>query len=456
VAVLPFTNLSSDPEDAFFAAGIHDTVLHELAKIRALNVIGRTSVLQYANGQTPISEIAETLNVETVLEATVQYADDQVRITAQLIDPDTGAHLWSGNYDRPFKDIFAIQSEIATHIAMALEAELLPAERKSIENAPTDSPEAYALYLQGLALPNWLLATDDDVRAALSYLDQAIELDPEFALAYARRAMRLRQLSIPEYARREEQFELLEKALELDPGLGIAHAAIAALHANESRWEEARRACESAVEASPKNSIVLADCARTYAILDQPEQTSALVSRALELDPDNAEMHQSAGESLLAVPNTEEAIAVLQRAVQLEPRAALTRIQLGRVLPAEGRQTEALEQLRIAEGLLAGDEIAGWAFIAYGYGLLNRDDDAARAFAVWEERQLRLRGSPGCQFFAYLGIRDYPKALTCINENIQDETYGLGQRFIKVNAFNDPILDQPEFVEVRSRLGFRE
>ena len=181
VAVLPFENLSPDPDNAYFAAGIHDTILNELAKLRNMNVIARTSVLPYADGQTPIPDIARELNVGTVMEGTVQYAEGRILVTAQLIDPETSAHLWSDNYDREFADIFAIQSDIAMNIANALEAEFSLEEQESIERIPTQSPAAYALYLQGLSAAT--------AESFYSFINQAVAVDPQFALAYAQRAV---------------------------------------------------------------------------------------------------------------------------------------------------------------------------------------------------------------------------------------------------------------------------
>lgn len=150
VAVLVFENLSANLDHAYFAAGIHDTILNELAKISDLNVIARTTMLRYANTDKSIAQIADELNVETVMEGSVQYAEGRVLVTAQLIDPKTDAHLWSANYDREFAGIFALQTEIASKIAAALEAKLLPAERADIETPMTSSPEAYALYLRAV------------------------------------------------------------------------------------------------------------------------------------------------------------------------------------------------------------------------------------------------------------------------------------------------------------------
>jgi TolB-like protein len=149
VAVLPFENLSPDPDNAYFAAGIHEEVLNQLAKIDALNIIARTSMLQYADQTKSIPEIADELNVETVMEGSVRFADDRVLVTAQLIDPVTNSHLWSESYNREFADIFAIQADIAMNIANALEAEFSLEEQAQIEELPTDSPEGLRTLSQG-------------------------------------------------------------------------------------------------------------------------------------------------------------------------------------------------------------------------------------------------------------------------------------------------------------------
>ncbi len=182
VAVLPLENLSPNPDDAYFAAGLHEAILSQLSKLSALNVIARTSVAQYANSDKSIVQIAEELNVETVMEGSVRYADNRVLVTAQLIDPETNVHLWSDSYNRDFADVFAIQADIAVNIANALEAEFSLAEQQSIERLPTASTAAYARYLRSIAtlvLPN------------VQYLDEAIALDPDFGLAYATKAYAL-------------------------------------------------------------------------------------------------------------------------------------------------------------------------------------------------------------------------------------------------------------------------
>ena len=220
VAVLPFQNLSPDPNNAYFAAGIHESTLNQLAKIRDLSVIARTSVMQYEEDPPPIPEIAEALKVEMVMEGSVRYANGRVLITAQLIDGRTGTHLWSDEYDRDLADVFAVQADIATRIAMSLEAELSLEEQQRIERVPTDSPEAYALYLRALELIG--PRPDADDASALSLLQEAVEIDPGFAIAHARIANLYFDGNRDRLATVSAQ-----RALSIDPDVGYAYITLA-------------------------------------------------------------------------------------------------------------------------------------------------------------------------------------------------------------------------------------
>jgi TolB-like protein len=181
IAVLPFENLSPDPDNAYFAAGIHEEIINQLVKIRDLSVIARTSVMQYAGVHKPIVEIANDLNVSTVMAGRVRYAGNRVRITAQLIDGESGTNLWSEAYEEDLENVFGIQLDIATQIAGTLEAELSPTERERIARRATDSPEAYTHYLR--ALNSW--GTFAPTSAIHRELEAAVELDPDFAAALA-------------------------------------------------------------------------------------------------------------------------------------------------------------------------------------------------------------------------------------------------------------------------------
>ena len=266
VAVLPFENLSPNPDDAFFAAGIHEEILNQLAKLRNLSVISRTSVLRYKDTDLTIPAIAAELHVQSVMEGSVGYAGDRVRIAAQLIDAETDEHLWSEIYERDISDVFAIQTDIAINIAIniarALEAEFSLAERESIETSLTDSPQAYAAYLRAIASVADIAPLMDPQDVVLFHrnLDEAIAADPRFAQAHALKAFEYAFSAIRTYplanASGGAAYEALAReqamlALQADPDLGTAHDALAILNMLARRGPEARAAFERALSNKP-------------------------------------------------------------------------------------------------------------------------------------------------------------------------------------------------------------
>ena len=289
VAVLPFENLSPDPSNAYFAAGIHDTILSELAKIRDMNVIARSSVLIYADRQTAISQIAEELNVETVMEGTVQYADNRVRITAQLIDPETGSQLWSETYYRDFADIFVIQSEIAIRIAMELEAELLPEERERLATAPTENMAALGAYFLGKQ--HLEERTTDDLLQSIEYFQSAVKLDPYFALAYS--GLADAYMVLPEYSPsvdsemvRIESEAAANAAYSLDPRLPEALTSMAwsrLIHGYD--WDGAEELLRRALEIQRQNLNALHWLSHVLSWRGEKEEALELAERAVVVDP---------------------------------------------------------------------------------------------------------------------------------------------------------------------------
>ena len=240
VAVLPFENLSPDPADAYFATGLHEEVLNQLAKIRALNVIARTTMRQYKNTPKPLRQVADELNVETVMEGNVRYADNRVRVTAQLIDPDTGVHLWSETYEHEFKNIFAIESDIAMNVANALQAEFSLAEQEAIEQVPSISPEAYELYLSARTYDRQ--GTGEAVTLGLERIDRALALAPEFAPGWTLKAW-LHVYGAGRTGVAAEHYEgvvrAARRALALDPNQADAHAALTLQMTYTGDWLQA-------------------------------------------------------------------------------------------------------------------------------------------------------------------------------------------------------------------------
>src|SRR6266581_1124338 len=233
IAVLPFDNLSRDPDNAYFAEGVQDEILTRLAKVADLKVISRTSTQHFKSAPDNLPQIAKRLGVVHVLEGSVQKSNDQVRVNVQLINALTDAHLWAETFDRKLTDIFSVESEIAKTIADTLQAKLTGSEKTAMSKKPTEDPEAHELYLKGRFF--WNKRTADDLRRSIDYFDQAIAKDPNYALAYAGLAQAWNLLPAFNGGAPKDCFPKAEssarKALALDDTLSDAHAALASLTA---------------------------------------------------------------------------------------------------------------------------------------------------------------------------------------------------------------------------------
>jgi len=434
VAVLPFENLSLDPEDAFFASGIHEETLNQLAKLRNLSVISRTSMLRYADSDLSIPEIAEELNVQTVMEGSVRYAADRVRITVQLIDAATDEHLWSEVYERDFADIFAIQSDIAMNIANALEAEFSLEEQESIEKIPTRSVAAYELYLQATA-------TGLDGRIAIdtahSLLDRAIELDPEFALAYARRAGLYQN---------REAIDDAQKALSLDPNLPSAHLVLSLSDVLGWRWSEGRERLERALELAPNAPQVLIQYAWVNAISGQHDEAMRDAQRALALDPNDPGgiVHLFASYVYLLAGRDSEAQRIFREANEQNPTSYLFYAWLSRMLRGNPSEAEELA-LKAVEYYLEGG--AGRHYVTYSLALAGLQDEAVRF-----DPDVDAPGPAGLRMMRALAHGDQQRALDVLNRTTETRSrYGYGLILLSHNVWRDPVLDRAEFVEARTR-----
>src|SRR5216110_3135521 len=325
VAVLPFENLSSDKENAFFAQGIQDEIITTLSKISGLRVISRTSTARYNSAPENLPEIARQLRVSNVLEGSVQKAGDRVHINVQLIQADNDAHLWAQSYDRQLMDIFSVEAEVAKSIADSLQATLSPQEKARVETKPTTNADAYVLYLRGREYqtrPDNLL---QDFRSAINLYDQAVKLDPKFALAHARLSATAGVVyhfyEPTEMWKQKAQIEALE-SLRLQPNLGEGHLALglyhyyveadynaalrelalatealpndgdvglytAAVHRRAGHFTKALAAYEHAEQLDPRNSITLYDASQTYFGLRDWRTAAERMDRVLALFPDS-------------------------------------------------------------------------------------------------------------------------------------------------------------------------
>jgi len=461
VAVLPFENLSPNSEDAYFAAGIHEEILNQLARLRDLNVIARTSVMQYAGAARPIREIADELNVGAVVEGSVRYAGKRVRVTAQLIDGKTGMHRWTEAYDRDLANIFAIQTDIATHIASELNATLTASERENLTEHPTNSTEAYRLYLKTMAdveapdptgLPS-LRAT------AQSRLDRALELDENFAAAHARKAelfLSSRQNDpVPPGAWPNHRSELdrlivehAGRALELEPSLGYAYTVLGALHLYAWRSAEAGKAFASAVALGPNDARVRYWYGAFECCHDRFDAAADLLTRASELDPNSPLIAAELSYNLWQSGQIDAAEDAIRRCLQLDP-GGIWQLFLAGFELACGREDKALEATRAADKLMPREASPGIrAHTGWFYGRLGEHADAQRIFDEISATAKLRYVDPASWAWAHIGIGDYDRALDLYTEVRRDVSVVQDPWVIHLarqNFCSDPILDEPRF-----------
>lgn len=323
IAVLPFTNLSGDTSKDYFSDGMSEELLNLLARVPGLQVASRTSAFAYKGRSVDIRQVGRDLGVETVLEGSVRQAGDQVRITAQLIDTETGFHLWSETYDRQLADIFQVQDEIAGAIVDKLRIQLAPQEQQLAQRkrAPTQNVEAYELYLQGQAV--WKKRGEDNLKRAIELYQAALARDPAFARAHA--ALASAYVVMPGYTKEqgdEGKFLRLaetsaRQALVLDPNIGEAHAVLAQINADRGDFLDAESGFFFAISLEPNEptphhwySILLSKVGRLQAALNQAR-------RAYELDPSSAVLAANLANALLQLGQNDEAQKFANLAAEL-------------------------------------------------------------------------------------------------------------------------------------------
>ena len=443
VAVLPFLNLSTDPENEYFADGITEDVIAHLSKIRAMEVISRASVMQFKQREQGMKEIAATLGATAVLDGSVRRAGDRVRIVATLLDSATDQHLWAETYDREMTDIFAIQTDVALHIAAALKTQLTSDEQTRVHRKPTRDLQAYHLFLQGRrCLSSW---TTVAVQDAIDCFERAIARDPSFALAYANLSMA--HIEIAEsgarppsgaYATAEETARV---ALKLDPELSAAHCTLGYIKAvRELDWAGAEQEFKRALQLSPSNADALDLYGRLCSALGRHDEAIGLVERARELDPLAHRMDLAT--ALLRAGRYDDAVVRARDAVELDPvhdRAVAT---LGWAYLLSGRTDDGLAQLEHAVSL--SPENTMWlGQLGAAYGLAGKPAKVGEILRDVEARGKSAYVSPYHLAYAHMGVGDVERALDFLERAVSERgggTYGIKSSFLFL-----PLRPHPRF-----------
>ncbi len=458
IAVLPLVNISQDNEDDYFAEGMTEELISQLAKISGLSVIARTSVMKYKNTQMNIKEIGRELDVGTILEGSVRKTSDKARITIQLIDVETQEHLWVEDYDRELKDIFAIQSDIALRIANELKIQLVASEKQQIEKMGTENAEAYRLNLLGKHHLNQ--RTSESIFKGIEYFNRAIELDPNYAFPYVGIADCYTLIGGAGYGSfsRDEAIILakdaVNNALQIDNSLADAYNSLAYLQFRlEWDWEAAESNFEKAIELKPGFAAAYERYALFLALLGRHDEALPLMLRAQDLDPISASVSTGVGRIYHFSRQYDKAIDQFNRTLELDPDYVEAVFGRGLSYSQMSRYDDAISELQKAIGLSNG-RLVIISTLGRVYAMAGLNEEALKIY----EQLINLSHDKHVSPF-YFGVIDaalgnYDTALDSLFE-AYNEHFGI-MVYIKASPIYDKLRSEPRFIKLMQMIGLEK
>jgi TolB-like protein/Flp pilus assembly protein TadD len=453
IAVLPFDNLSRDPDNAFFAEGVQDEILTRLAKVADLKVIARTSTQKFKSAPENLPDIAKQLGALNILEGSVQKVNDQVRVNVQLINALTNAHLWAEIYDRKLSDIFAVQSDIAKTVADTLQAKLTGSEKQMMAAQATTDTTAYELYHKGRSL--WGKRTGDNIPKAIAFYEQAIARDPNYALAYA--GLSSAYILAPFYAgadRREAGSKAKEaalKALRLDPNLAEAHTALGkVLFFGEIDLAGAMREYKRAIELKPND----ADAHHWYgndtlSALEQFEEAIVEGRRSVELDPLSVVINADLGITFFYARRYDESAKQLRKTLDLDPTSFYTHYNLGILLQVTGDLSGAIAEYEKAKQL--GDNTYVSTLYAQAKALAGDKDVALRMLSDLDKMSQQREVVGYLRALLYLSLNNKEEALRWLEQGYAERD-GSNISTIKVDPLLVSLHGDPQFEALAEKI----
>jgi TolB-like protein/Tfp pilus assembly protein PilF len=453
IAVLPFDNLSRDPDNLYFAEGVQDEILTRLAKVADLKVISRTSTQHFKSVPENLPQIAKQLGVTNILEGSVQKVKDQVRVNVQLINALTDAHLWADIYDRKLTDLFAVESDIAKTIADTLQAKLTGSESTAMSNKPTENPEAYELYLKGRFF--WNKRTGQDLKTACDYFQQAIAIDPHYATAYAGLAESYILIPLFDAGFPQDYFPkakaAAERAIELQETSAEAHTALGLLLCfSDVNFVQSEKEFKRAIELNPNyatahhwfgNALLVA--------LGRFDQAISENKRAVELDPLSLIINADLGSTFMLARQYDQAIAQLQRTLTLDDKFGYTHWNLGEALYLKGNTAAAIAEYQKARTLDDDPQIV--ALLGRAYADTGQKDQALELVRELEARarQQFVRGY--LMAVVYIGLGDKTKAIDYLEREYQNHD-NIDTAWIRADPMLDPLRGDPRFEALAEKI----
>jgi serine/threonine-protein kinase len=457
IAVLPLENLSGDPEQEYFADGMTEALISELTKISGLQrVISRTSVMRYKGVRKSMPEIARELNVGIMVEGSVLLVGERVRITAQLIEAETDRHIWADSYERDLSNILELQRELARTIAQEIKIALTPEEETRLTKSPQVNPEAYHLYLRGRFF--WNRRTEEDLKKAFEYFEEAIEIDPDYALAYI--GLADSYLTIPDYSSfpPDEAYskarELTTKALELDSELAEAHNSLAVVLSNFWNWEEAEREFNRTIELNPNYATAHHWYAFHLIFMARIDEAIEEIKRAHELDPLSLVINRNMGQMLYYGRQYDKAIESLQRTLELDPNFVYTHLGLGWVYLKKSMYDEALRVLLKERQLSAIWDPYIEAWIGVAYALMGKREEAHQILNDFLERSKQTYVPPYCLAIIYFALGEKEQGFIWLERGYEKRDKRLA--FLQLDPVFESISSDPRYIVLLKKMGLEK
>lgn len=454
VAVLPLENLSHDPEQEYFADGMTEELITNLGKISALRVISRTSVMRYKGTKRPLPEIARELNVDAIVEGTVQRYGNHVRITVNLLHAPTDRHLWAESYERDLQDVLVLQGEVARSVAGEIRIKLMPQEQIRLASVRPVDPEAYQDYLKGKYYTSkW---TEEGFKKAVVSFRQAIDLDPTYAPAYEGLAEVYSWEGAWGLQSSAEAYPLAKsaalKALELDEALADAHAALGQIKfVYDWDWSGAEHELKRATILNPNSSNAHFYYGWFLTAMGRSDEAVGETKKALELDPLTPTTNLQLGWVLYYARRHDESIVQLKKTLELAPDLVYANMELGWNYAQKRMYQEAVLQCRRAVSVMPEDQIVlGGCAGVYGYAGRRQDDRAL----LDRLQKLSARGyvDPYSMIWGYDGLGDNDHAMKWLERAYRERSASL--HAIRVELWTDRLRSDPRFQDLLHRMNF--
>lgn len=454
IVVLPLQNLSGDPAQEYFADGMTDALIGDLAQLGALRVISRTSAMHYKGTNKSLPEIARELKVDAVVEGTVQRSGDRVHVRAQLIHAPSDSHLWTAEYDRDLRDAFDLQSEVARAIASEVRIKITPAEQRLLVSKRVIAREAIDNYLQGRYFLN--SRTEQNMRKAIEFFQSAIQADPNYAQAYAGLADCYNQLGtvmigvMPPSEARKTAEAAAKKALEIDNDVAEAHATLGYVNYFNWNWTTAEEEFKRSIDLNPNYASAHSQYAYYLVALGRFDEALAETNRAQELDPLSLSISAGRGFILENARRYEESIDQLRRVIAIDPNYYQAHWFLGLTYVANNQLPEAINEAEKAVEV-SGRAPAALGVLGFAYGMAGKEREARRVLNELFELQKRRYVPPMTFIYLYIGLGDKDQAFAWLEKSYDERSNHLA--FFKVSPTVDRLRSDPRFAQLLQRIG---